>query len=76
MHLGGGGAIDLPERRVKTKINFAATHVLQVACIEQSLDDKISMMWDLDSVDDKISNHRSCIISGEHYTRGEWLITF
>ena len=42
--------IDLPDRRVKTKINFEATYVLHVACTEQSLDDKISMMWDLDSV--------------------------
>ena len=42
--------IDLPGRRVKTKINFAATYVLHVACTEQSLDDKISMMWDRDSV--------------------------
>ena len=38
------GPIDLPDRRVRTKINFAATHVLHVACTEQSLDDKISMM--------------------------------
>ena len=38
------GPIDLPDRRVRTKINFAATHVLHVACTEQSLDNKISMM--------------------------------
>ena len=44
------GSIDLPERRVTTKINFAATHVLHVACTEQSLDDKMSMTWDLDTV--------------------------
>ena len=44
------GRIDLPDRRVKTKINFAATHVLHAACTEQSLDDKISMMWDLHSM--------------------------
>ena len=44
------GPIDLPDRRVRARINFAATHVLHVACTEQSMDDKISMMWDLDSV--------------------------
>ena len=41
------GPIDLPNRGVRTKINFAATHILHVACTEQSLDDKSSMMWDL-----------------------------